>query len=463
MTCTTSSNLLQPSPTATSPLSRPPIYAPTRTPSPSVRINRRSSQGQTPRPISIHGSSTASSRVSVPPFTPSPGRSSTPIPHSPPTGGGSTNPSPLSRSQPLLGSYALSLLHAPMCGHRPHQPTPGFTLHLGAVGKGKTCLKELRCPAHVVVPFEAFYYDLGDDDANGPQGKTPWVGSVDVQRWYFESYSTVGLPLQEGAKVPAGPPPVFPGYRVARRGQLQILIKTPEPSAAAKVFLVPYDLRRVPVGGRLLLREDSYVGHESRVEGEKEVLRYAIQLQFICLSRPCPDGGPPMLSYYVTKSLRVIFSISPLEKDETMRVERTEQMIEPSLDVEQGKRRSSGLLVEPVEEKWNAIRADWEMLEEGRKVCMPPLKGSPLSPTVPLPSSTTSILSRSRPTTPNPIIPPLTPTSHLPSLTTPPKAAKGPQAVTVWSPTGRRARREDEMEEKALSEKLRQLEMEKTV
>ncbi|WVO12658.1 hypothetical protein L204_100263 [Cryptococcus depauperatus] len=325
-----------------SPFSRPPICSDVEeTLSESSRPCQISSKEDSrPMPSTRKRPSSTISYQSLSPFATShiSPRSPTPIPLASPnsnTCSTTDTPPSLSRSQPLLGSYSLSLLHSRMSGYRPHVPTSGFTLHLGAVGKGKNCPKELRCPAHLVVPFEALYYDLDDDgQARLPHATSPWVANVGIRQQYLDMHTSTAENASDKMRLISMPP--YPGYSVARRGQLQILIKIPGPSATAKIFVVPYDLRPIPERGRLLIRENTYVRRTNRLESEGESLRYAIQLQFICLPESSGSGNrheSMRKLYYVTKSIRVIFSGCPPDKNEELRIDRTEQVIDPTTEI----------------------------------------------------------------------------------------------------------------------------------
>ncbi|CAD6567512.1 MAG: hypothetical protein TREMPRED_003683 [Tremellales sp. Tagirdzhanova-0007] len=292
--------------------------------------------------------------------------------------------------------------------HAPHSvpsdSTSGFTLHLGALGKGKSCLPELRCPPHLVVPFAATYYDLEDPTGNTGQrtgaAQTPWVGTVDLEKHYFDSYSNA-LSLGQS------PPPSYPGYRVAPLGQLQMLIKTP--TQAIKVFLVPYDLRTLPIRGRSLAGERTYV--QSHAGNGRESLRYAFQLQFTCLAaaetpkRPgrdssttrrrkggmgsdsssssrCPTptiNGQPLngtsdlggKAFYVSKSVKVVFTSSVSERDEVIRTERTDEIVLPSEEIEGTRGRVVGFSPGDVGRRaddWDLVRRKWSARKEVEQV-----------------------------------------------------------------------------------------------
>lgn len=278
-----------------------------------------------------------------------------------PTSVASTSPSTsLSRSQPLLGSYGLSLLQRRMSQHAPHN-VDTFALRLRAVATGP-CPPTLRAPPPLSIPFTATYYDLAEGV------NTPWVADVDLESWFFTAYSGGGVPtpapvgVKSGAStatpsplapgIPASapastsaatsslpPPPHYPGYRVAPVGQLQILITTP--SAAVKAFVVPYDLRGLAVGARLLARERTFVLGESVQTGTggpppspsapRESLRYAVQLQFVCAAAPPSEAEfGDGRAFYVSRALKLVFASTPLEREADVRDERADEVVPPS-------------------------------------------------------------------------------------------------------------------------------------
>lgn len=319
---------------------------------------------------------------------------------------------PLSRSHPLLGSYPLSLIHSRMShAHQPHSSSTTFSLHIKAVGQGKRCPPELRCPKPLDLPFVATYYDLENQARAGGSSQTPWVGTVDLEQHYYDRYAslTTITPEARGAD-----PPDHPGYHVAPVGQLQMIVKTP--SNAIKAFLVPYDLRELPVGGRLLARERTYVhsavtparstpnspdpastSPESDKGKKKECLRYAYQLQFVCLSdtshmlskaahgaressttrHTSSDAQTPGgKAYYLSKTLKVVFTSTPPEADEALRTERADEIVPPSSggirisNTVKQRRRSSGVFgptsaspsgsaSQRTLEEWELVRLKW--------------------------------------------------------------------------------------------------------
>lgn len=95
----------------------------------------------------------------------------------------------LSTSHSLAGSYTLSLLSSRMShAHTPHTLPSAFTVQIAATGfsTGSQHVEpRLRSPPHVKVPFEARWYDL-DGGPGGAAVGTPWVGCVDLDKWYTE-------------------------------------------------------------------------------------------------------------------------------------------------------------------------------------------------------------------------------------------------------------------------------------
>jgi hypothetical protein len=177
-----------------------------------------------------------------------------------------------------VGSYEESILNGRM-STTPSRPL-NFLAQIGVLGIGK-CKQSLRCPAHVSLPFPAYFYSVGDYDS-----PSPYVGQIDLDALAASSKpGTVG-----GGS-----------YRIPQRGQLQIVIKNPN-KTAVKLFLVPYDLRDMEPGTKTFIRQKSYsVGERDMVvKGkEKDSLRYLIHIHILCPSRG---------RYYLFKSLRVVFA-----------------------------------------------------------------------------------------------------------------------------------------------------------
>ncbi|KAJ3154861.1 hypothetical protein HDU86_004566 [Geranomyces michiganensis] len=217
----------------------------------------------------------------------------------PPNGSyGSSSTTPADLFGALVGSYEESILSGRMSA-LPSKPLR-FIAELGAMAHGR-CPPGLRCPPHLVIPFDAFFYEVGEEET-----VTPYVGSVNVgeaaanaERKAKEEAAAAavdtagpGTLVAEGAEV-GGVPAVkgadvanvathvntaMPGrtgknpnssgssrndehpsrgYRIPPKGQLQIVIKNPS-RTAIKLFLLPYDVRDLPPYGKTLLRQKSY-------------------------------------------------------------------------------------------------------------------------------------------------------------------------------------------------------------
>ena len=367
--------------------------------------------------------------------------------------------------------------------HQPHSlpstSTSAFAFQIGALGKGKSCPSDLRCPDQLVLPFSAMYYDL-KDPAMGYSGRkgayqTPWTGTVDLETHYLDTYSSHSHSAHDT------PPPEYPGYRVAPVGQLQILVKTA--SDPVKVFIIPYDLRQLPVGGRLLARERTVVEtHSSELPSPdpgssssskpKESLRYAIQLQFTCIEEvsgrsprnpqpriaattrrssvssedldpifsPTSNGSPSTptklgksftsseseKSYFLSKSIKVIFTSSPPSQDEITRTERRDEVV-PSSDPSGTRGRvvgfspgSSGRAGE-----WETIRRKWQARQFMQEVKLSAAVSPDMAKSeIPFPRQPISI--------PTPVKSPIP--AHVPlPLTDPSSLVAGPPLATVHS------------------------------
>ncbi|KAH0612642.1 uncharacterized protein H6S33_009022 [Morchella sextelata] len=177
----------------------------------------------------------------------------------------------------FVGSYEESILNGRM-STTPSKPL-SFVAQIGVLGIGK-CKASLRCPAHVTLPFPAYFYSVGDYDSPSPYP----------------------------SKVPPG---IGGAYRIPQRGQLQIVIKNPN-KTAVKLFLVPYDLKDMDAGTKTFIRQKSYSAGNALLsdlpqsstvsmkrEKEKDALRYLIHLHIVCPSRG---------RYYLHKSIRIVFA-----------------------------------------------------------------------------------------------------------------------------------------------------------
>ncbi|KAI9799562.1 MAG: hypothetical protein M1825_004488 [Sarcosagium campestre] len=198
---------------------------------------------------------------------------------------------------PMVGSYEESILRGRM-STVPSKPLH-FTAQIGVLGLGE-CKSNLKCPAHVTVPFPAVFYSYGSASLGRTSlledGPSPYVGLVDLEnelgsaepprkgshrRRNIASVSRSSSPSAQARETPDAPsvaavparevqrrdkkirrsrsPRAPPGgsYRVPQKGQLQIVIKNPN-KTAVKLFLVPYDLQGMEAGTKTFIRQRSY-------------------------------------------------------------------------------------------------------------------------------------------------------------------------------------------------------------
>jgi hypothetical protein len=167
-----------------------------------------------------------------------------------------------------------------------------FLAQIRVLGLGK-CKPSLRWPAHVTLPFPAYFYSVSDYDS-----PSPYVGQIDLDTALAE----------RGKKAPPG---VGGCYRIPQRGQLQIVIKNPN-KTAVKLFIIPYDLHDMEPGTKTFIRQKAYsAGTEAPVADpgasgvplsrlkEKDSLRYLIHLHIVC-----PSKG----RFYLFRNIRVVFA-----------------------------------------------------------------------------------------------------------------------------------------------------------
>lgn len=247
----------------------------------------------------------------------------------------------------LVGSYEESLLTGRMSA-LPSHPVM-FDCQIGVVGLYSRCPPHLRCPPHVNISFPAYFYELPGQD----RSVTPYVGVIDVDSLSTgceDGLTEAGRRVARRKALSTGTNSLNDhfehcGYRIPMKGQLQIvsvfvqrsiciafLISAPYPQiiknpslTALKVFLVPYDFRRMPVGTKTFLRQKSYAVPTSTAgTGDSASLvpvggrppgaslRYAIHVQFACPSRR---------HLYLCRSMRVVFSP---RREEALHVVTTE-------------------------------------------------------------------------------------------------------------------------------------------
>lgn len=217
----------------------------------------------------------------------------------------------------FVGSFEESLLKGRLSS-LPSLPLP-FVASIGVLGAPDSPTR-LRCPPHLIVPFEAFYYT-----SDGAASSAPYVGTVELDTHYI----SLLRPSQSTSSADTAPtsstssPPRYPGYRVPVRGQVQLVLKNAN-STALKLFLVPYDLTglsRDGKGGRTFLRQRSYAVEVGASDETKGRLRYAVILQFCSPPMSTSKGGKTKEPhYYLHANIRVVFASRGLDSGEKLRV-----------------------------------------------------------------------------------------------------------------------------------------------
>ncbi|KAI9749765.1 MAG: hypothetical protein M4579_006745 [Chaenotheca gracillima] len=278
----------------------------------------------------------------------------------------SSEMSPLQHAS-MVGSYEESILRGRM-STTPSKPL-NFMAQIGVLGKGN-CRANLKCPAHVSVPFPAVFYSYGNANAGRASAAedhpSPYVGLIDLENSLAKpdgpkedrvrkpppprpssdlritGLEDTEMDLQQGPKLSERElrkrehkkkrrslsPKTPPGgsYRIPEKGQLQIVIKNPN-KTAVKLFLVPYDLEGMEAGSKTFVRQRSYSAGpiidlptsskgespmNERDSKERPTLRYLIHLH-IC----SPSRG----RFYLYKSIRVVFANRVPDGKENLRNE----------------------------------------------------------------------------------------------------------------------------------------------
>jgi len=209
-----------------------------------------------------------------------------------------------------------------------------FVAQIGVMGKGE-CPNNLKCPAHVSVPFPAVFYNYPASTGKrsvSDDTPSPYVGTIDLER----NLKSIVLGAKKGrksicessghdedasafleteAQEPSDSVKIAIGgaYRVPKQGQLQIIIKNPN-KTAVKLFLVPYDLEGMEAETKTFIRQRSFssgpiienvLGESSTKSAivdpleNKHILRYLIHLKFCC---------PAKNRFYLHDNIRVVFA-----------------------------------------------------------------------------------------------------------------------------------------------------------
>lgn len=180
-----------------------------------------------------------------------------------------------SHKEALVGSYEESLLSGRMSA--PSSAPVSFHMKLGALGSGDKCPAKLKFPKHFSTCFDAVFYDH-DLHATGTPGRgSPYVGVIDLEECYT-----------------AKPTKKFPGYRIPRTGQIQIIISNLQ-KTAVKLFLVPYDMSDLKPEQRTFMRQKVYLQDP---KSSSKTLIQAVHFQVVC-----PSKG----RYYLYGDLRLVF------------------------------------------------------------------------------------------------------------------------------------------------------------
>lgn len=279
-----------------------------------------------------------------------------------PTSSRSRRPSFSSENPPMhhasmVGSFEESILRGRM-STAPSRPID-FVAQIGVLGRGD-CKPNLKCPAHVSVPFPAVFYNYPSVGKRSfsDDSPSPYVGTIDLEhslkpietkkaRRHAGSPAPsvdalmkditapenthIGLAIdrkkrerqRKRSTSPKGP---FGGcYRVPQQGQLQIVIKNPN-KTAVKLYLVPYNLDDMEAGTKTFVRQRSFsagpILEKSLTDNSpamlsdpfqhKTILRYLIHLKFCC-----PSKG----RFYLHDNIRVVFANRVPDENESLRNE----------------------------------------------------------------------------------------------------------------------------------------------
>jgi hypothetical protein len=257
----------------------------------------------------------------------------------------------------MVGSFEESILRGRM-STAPSKPLD-FVAQIGVLGRGD-CKPNLRCPAHVSVPFPAVFYNYPSvgNRSFSDDSPSPYVGTIDLEHSLkpietkrirrrpsspapsvdalmkdvtAPENTHIGLAIdrkkqERHRKRSASPKGPSGGcYRVPQQGQLQIVIKNPN-KTAVKLYLVPYSLDGMEAGMKTFVRQRSFsagpIMEKPLTDNpqavlpdplqHKSILRYLIHLKFCC-----PSKG----RYYLYDNIRVVFANRVPDGKESLRNE----------------------------------------------------------------------------------------------------------------------------------------------
>ncbi|KAK9458308.1 hypothetical protein V1511DRAFT_492287 [Dipodascopsis uninucleata] len=206
-----------------------------------------------------------------------------------------------SHSEALIGSYEESLLSGRMSTPS-SKPAVTFLAKVGVLGMGDVCPPKLRCPRHLLLEFEAVYYDWQSASGSPADVRgSPYVGGLDLEDHYVTEFAKrEATPSQDSSKRKRRAGSAFPGYRIPSQGQIQIVISNPH-RTAINLFLIPYDLRNMPAGTRTFLRQKTMVvsgSDDSTHSNLKGSLRQAVHIHVVCT-----EPG----KFYLFRNVRLVF------------------------------------------------------------------------------------------------------------------------------------------------------------
>lgn len=189
----------------------------------------------------------------------------------------------------LVGSYEESLLSGRMSAPS-SQPVP-FHIKLGALGSGDKCPAKLKFPKHLSTNFNASFYDYDLYETGTPGPGSPYVGVIDLAEYYAQK--------RDDKSLSSSPPNTnslskFPGYRLSRKGQIQIIISNLQ-KTAIKLFLIPYNLSDLRPGYKTFFRQKIYL--QDNNSGGKTLVQ-AVHFQV---------ASPSKGRYYLYGDLRLVF------------------------------------------------------------------------------------------------------------------------------------------------------------
>jgi hypothetical protein len=210
----------------------------------------------------------------------------------------------------------------------PSLPCP-FLLKLTAASACMVSPTSKPLAPPLVLPFEAYFFPLAEPATPAAVGAppppestptTPYVASIDLAA----HFANLSFPT---------PLPAFPGYPIPAVGQIQAVISNPH-GHGVRLFVIPYDVRGMPVRHRMVLRQNVFEEVQDGQGGSQRRLRASATLHICCvegnrprsstsdpaakLSHSVPHTGlgtgtavRPPPRYYLHSTIRFVFSNQP--------------------------------------------------------------------------------------------------------------------------------------------------------